>query len=119
MDTRVVRMGEATGVYIGRPGPWGNPYLIGADGDRNEVIRKYKAWLWDRIKSGQQSLEELAALRGQTLVCYCAPQPCHGDILSAAADWAQLELDRRDECPACTEPDRYDDHLHTTIKETS
>ncbi len=29
-------------VYIGRGSDWGNPYVIGIDGDRDEVIRKYQ-----------------------------------------------------------------------------
>ena len=32
-------------VYIGRPSKWGNPYEIGVDGSRKEVIEKYKAWI--------------------------------------------------------------------------
>ncbi len=30
-------------VYIGRPGKWGNPFEIGKDGNRAEVIEKYEA----------------------------------------------------------------------------
>jgi hypothetical protein len=29
-------------VYIGRGSPLGNPYIIGKDGDRAEVIKKYE-----------------------------------------------------------------------------
>ena len=32
---------ERFDVYIGRGSKWGNPFRIGADGDRVEVIRKY------------------------------------------------------------------------------
>lgn len=32
-------------VYIGRPGPYGNPFTIGRDGNRKEVIDKYEEWL--------------------------------------------------------------------------
>jgi len=35
---------EAYDVYVGRPGPWGNPFRIGVDGYRQEVIEKYEAW---------------------------------------------------------------------------
>ncbi len=82
-------------VTITRPSKWGNPYLLGKDGDRDTVIARYRAWLWGRIKSGEVSLEELAALHGRQLVCVCKPKPCHGDVLEAAADWAFKQLENR------------------------
>ena len=36
---------EPYDVYIGRPGPWGNPFEIGTDGTREEVIAKYEEWI--------------------------------------------------------------------------
>ena len=32
-------------VYVGRPSKWGNPFVIGRDGTRDEVIAKYRAWI--------------------------------------------------------------------------
>ena len=66
-------------VYIGRPSKWGNPFQIGKDGTREEVIQKYKEW----ITQGQGShlLEHLNELKGKTLGCWCAPNACHGDVL--------------------------------------
>ena len=32
-------------VYIGRPSIWGNPYAIGRDGTRDDVIAKYEVWI--------------------------------------------------------------------------
>jgi len=29
-------------VYIGRPGKWGNPFQIGRDGTREQVITRYE-----------------------------------------------------------------------------
>jgi hypothetical protein len=29
-------------VYVGRPSKWGNPFVIGRDGSRDEVIAKYR-----------------------------------------------------------------------------
>ncbi len=44
--TRVVHCKrERYDVYIGRPGPWGNPFVIGRDGTREQVIAKYRTWL--------------------------------------------------------------------------
>jgi hypothetical protein len=77
------------GEYVGRPSPLGNPYVIGRDGDRATVIARYRQWLRDCIIAGDprvsRELERLARLareRGQlTLVCWCAPQPCHADVI--------------------------------------
>lgn len=64
-------------VYIGRGSKWGNPFVIGRDGDRAEVIARYSRWL----RRQHQLLRALDELRGCDLVCYCAPLPCHGDLL--------------------------------------
>ncbi len=66
-------------VYIGRPSKWGNPFIIGRDGTRAEVIEKYRAWL---ARSGLDPHE----LHGHDLVCFCAPLACHGDILLELAN---------------------------------
>jgi hypothetical protein len=64
-------------VYIGRGSKWGNPFVIGKDGDREEVITKYM----EHLAESTQLLEAIPTLAGKFLVCYCAPEPCHGDIL--------------------------------------
>ena len=68
---------SAFDVYIGRPGPWGNPFEIGRDGTRAEVIEKYRAWI---VNQGAL-LARLPELRGKVLGCFCAPAACHGDVL--------------------------------------
>lgn len=75
-------------IYIGRGSKWGNPFVMGKDGNRDQVITAHKEWLWGQIDQGAVSLEDLAALKGKDLVCFCAPLPCHGDTLAAAALWA-------------------------------
>jgi hypothetical protein len=82
---------EAYDVYIGRGGPWGNPYRIGPDGSRDEVIESYRRWLWDEIEAGRVDRAELARLHGKRLGCYCAPRRCHGEVLERAAMWALVE----------------------------
>ena len=32
-------------VYIGRGSKWGNPFIIGRDGNRKEVIDKYREYI--------------------------------------------------------------------------
>lgn len=70
-------------VYIGRPSRWGNPFIIGKDGTREEVVRKYRTMLQF---GGLQIALQLHELKGKDLVCYCAPLPCHGDVLLELAN---------------------------------
>jgi hypothetical protein len=64
-------------VYIGRPSKWGNPFSIGPDGTRKEVIANYEHWLIN--ESGL--MPEIGELKGKVLGCWCSPKPCHGDVL--------------------------------------
>lgn len=74
---------EPYDVYIGRPGPWGNPFVVGRDGTRGEVIAKYEEWL---INQRPDLFKALHELRGKVLGCWCAPLPCHGDVLLRLAN---------------------------------
>lgn len=73
----------ANAVYVGRPTKWGNPFIIGRDGTREEVIAKYADWLDGMMYNGLLDLDEL---QGKDLVCWCAPLPCHADILLEMAN---------------------------------
>jgi hypothetical protein len=75
-------------VYIGRGSKWGNPFRIGADGDRAMVIAKFERSLCDR----HDLLRALDELRGKNLVCYCAPAACHGDLLLRLANGSRADL---------------------------
>lgn len=75
-------------VYIGRPSRYGNPFEIGKDGTRTEVIQKYKEWIY----SQPELLEEIRSnLKGKILGCWCSPLACHGDILSEIANTEYIE----------------------------
>ena len=65
-------------VYVGRGSPWGNPFQIGRDGDRATVIERFRCEVLPAL--------DVSALRGKALVCYCAPLPCHADLLLAKAN---------------------------------
>ncbi len=73
-------------VYCGRPSPWGNPFVIGRDGTRTEVIAKYEIW----IMRQPHLLARLDRLKGRDLICWCAPCACHCDILLRLANPALL-----------------------------
>lgn len=84
---------EGEGIYIGRPGILGNPFAIGRDGDRAEVIRKYRMWLWEQVKARGRVFAELLRIKRMAecgdvyLICWCAPKACHGDVVKACIDW--------------------------------
>jgi len=78
MKTRVVNLRkEKYDVYIGRGSKWGNPFRIGPDGDREEVIAKYEKY----ILNDEYLMGCLHELKGKILGCYCKPLACHGDVL--------------------------------------
>lgn len=76
--------GEPEGsVYVGRPSQFGNPFIVGEDGSRKEVIRLYI----QRLKERPELIRDIRReLRGKDLVCWCAPLPCHADVLLKIAN---------------------------------
>lgn len=55
--------------YCGRGSPYGNPFIIGRDGDRDEVCDRFEKEILPTL--------DVSALRGKDLVCFCAPKRCH------------------------------------------
>ena len=82
-------------VLIDRRTKWGNPYLVTSRLTHAEAVARYRVHLWQRIRAGEVSLEELAELHGCWLACWCEPLPCHGDVLARAAEWASGVLEER------------------------
>jgi hypothetical protein len=93
--------GNTLSVYIGRKNegrglsksPLANPYRIGKDGDRDEVIRKYTSWLYKQTQSDTPARRELSRLarerkagRDVRLLCFCSPKKCHGDVIREVVD---------------------------------
>lgn len=74
-------------INIMRGTPFGNPFEIGKDGDRDAVIAKYREWLWARLKSESLFRQQVKALNKKDLCCCCAPKACHGNVLEKAAAW--------------------------------
>jgi hypothetical protein len=73
---------EPYDVYCGRPSIWGNPFEIGKDGTRKEVIAKFKKYLL----ANEELVDKLPELRGKILGCWCAPKACHCDVLADLAN---------------------------------
>lgn len=78
----VVHKRQPHDVYVGRPSKWGNPFVIGRDGSRDEVVNKYAQYICETPRL----LADIHELRGKRLACWCAPQRCHADVLAALAN---------------------------------
>jgi len=91
--------------YVGRGkgSVLGNKFKIGVDGDRKEVIEKYKSWLWRYVKEGIKGVmsdvwKELLRIckkvkEGGDVVlgCWCSPLGCHGDVIKSCILWMLKE----------------------------
>jgi hypothetical protein len=81
--TQVVNMHrEQCDIRIDRGTEWGNPYLIGVDGTREEVIAKH----FDLLLSSPDLPAGLKQIQGKRLGCHCKPKKCHGDNIAFLAD---------------------------------
>ena len=69
----------ADAVRCDRGTKWGNPH---SDGTRDQNIARHKVW----IHTQPHLMAALHELRGRTLLCWCAPKPCHCDYLSELAN---------------------------------
>jgi len=81
----LIAWADAAGAYmrIDRKTEWGNPFELPGDGDRDTVIANYERHYLPHKPS---LLSKLDMLRGKALGCWCAPEPCHGDVLKARAE---------------------------------
>ncbi len=121
---------EPFDVYIGRPSAWGNPFtddpkVAGKETtvlveSCEKAIELYEIYIRDRLANGRLDITQII---GKTLGCWCAPKPCHGDVLIRlchevglhvgngwkinSANWADLPpgsglyLVKCDGCPLC------------------
>lgn len=72
---------RSTFTPIDRRSIFGNPYPITKDCTRELSIKKYREYFYKRIKTDVKFKEEVLKLAGETLICWCAPLPCHGDVI--------------------------------------
>jgi len=68
----------ANAVFCGRGGAWGNPFVMGKDGTRDEVCDKFE-------KETLPTLD-VSLLRGRDLLCFCKPLRCHCDSILRKAN---------------------------------
>ena len=79
-----VQMDDSNIIYIGRPGMFGNPFQMHGEDSRKEVIERYRLWFDGQMRFYPQFRLRVLQLRGHDLACWCAPKPCHGDVI---IDW--------------------------------
>jgi len=86
---------DENNIYIGRAGVvfidkerfpkksslFYNPYKIGRDGNRDEVINKFKNYILARLEKEPNLKIELEKIKDKNLGCWCYPEKCHGDVL--------------------------------------
>jgi ribA/ribD-fused uncharacterized protein len=114
MGACVIHIRESKGVpeetYIGRAGKgesgiFGNPIRKNAvcfvcgnlHKHASDTLPCYKVYLWRKLKSDSSFRTAVKNLLGRTLVCFCKPNPCHGDILVRAIAWLNNQEGKGDE----------------------
>jgi hypothetical protein len=101
-------------VYCGREfggfaaSPLGNPFRVGRDGTLDEVLARYRGWLWAQLRKGMANrhgdavrvLEALAYLKADSVLgCWCLDKPiagegpdqCHCDVIARATAWLRKQ----------------------------
>ena len=70
-------------VYGGRPGRWGNPFVLVLEEDRTTVIRRFRRWFYAPEQAALRAAARLE-LQGNIMVgCFCKPRACHLDVIAA------------------------------------
>lgn len=101
-NTAEAKEAQATGraAYIGRAvprqgyskGTWSNPFKIGPDGTREEVLRMYEEWLRAKLRADDGFIGGIRGqLKDRVLICWCKPAACHGDLLARLCDMSASE----------------------------
>ena len=90
---------------------WRNPYRIGADGTRDDCVRKFE----DHLTSSPDLLEEIHTLREKTLVCHCGDhEHCHGDVLVKYAEATREPTPGAEDFCAAGNPTRPNGKRHSS-----
>lgn len=86
-------------INVARPGPWGNPFVVGQDGDRPQCIRLFELLIAGygaiSVKTPiaaqklftRHAADHWSELKGKNLACWCGlDKACHGDVLLKLAN---------------------------------
>lgn len=73
-----------------RNGYFGNSFILGSDGDQEEVVRLFEARARQLIADDPVFRDRVRALHGKRLFCWCSSPgdgvPCHAKVLERLAD---------------------------------
>src|SRR6201995_1792776 len=112
MHPRVVHLKrEPFDVRIDRKTVWGNKFVVGKHGTREECIAKHREWFLKQPKLVARAKQEL---RGKVLGCWCSPKPCHGDTLLEIANEPLTKTDKLLAAFKASDPKPF---VPTTIEE--
>lgn len=78
-------------IHIFRPNILGNPFYMRDESERELVNIKFHKYLQEEYRKRGKVYDELMRLvdlvkygHNLYLICFCAPKPCHGDIIAQA-----------------------------------
>lgn len=121
--TKVVKIRRKDGevvqdceIYIGRrltmggwnlpESIWHNPFEIKKYKSREVVLKMYR----DYLTTNKKLMALLPTIYGRVIGCWCAPEPCHGDIIAELA-----EIDHRNRAKPKTKPDEETSDLPVPV----
>lgn len=73
---------EKADVYCGRPSIYGNPYFVGKDGTRMDVIFLYIDYFFNRLQHDPHFKKKIHELKDKKIGCWCHPEPCHLHVIA-------------------------------------
>lgn len=79
--------------YVGRPTPFGNPFTVENFG-REKALELYSTYLQLALETNKPFRQLVYNLWGKALACWCAPAPCHADLLAEAAERLHLKEEK-------------------------
>ena len=80
INYRTYNLDRSEVIPIDRRTIFGNPFFIGIDGNREDVIEKYRKQFYKKLIT-DKFYQEVCQLKGCILGCWCTPLPCHGDVI--------------------------------------
>ena len=68
----------------GHDGRFGNPFVVGKDGEVGECVEKFREWFYSDDMDAEVMREQVdfEIKPGMRLGCFCKPNPCHGDVIA-------------------------------------
>jgi hypothetical protein len=79
-DKNLIQWAERNGkaVRVDRGSVFGNPFILGSDGDRDAVCDAYANHY---VPFKPSILKLIPSLKGKVLICHCYPERCHAQTL--------------------------------------